>query len=121
MNSGAYQLLIRVHRNCTIEIGKLGVVGFRKGFYVYTGSAMKNLRQRVERHRRPKKKMHWHIDYLLADENVELLDVKLFPSDRREECDHNQELLEMPGSWIPKERFGSSDCRECPSHLIGIR
>ncbi len=121
MNSGSYQLLIRVHRNCEIEIGKLGQVSFRKGFYVYTGSAMKNLKQRVDRHRRPKKKLHWHIDYFLADENVELLDIRLFPSAVREECKYNQELIEMPGSWVPKKGLGSTDCSQCPSHLIGIR
>ncbi len=64
---GIYFLLIKLAISKEIVIGKLGSMQFRKGYYIYVGSAMGNggLRARVGRHLSGQKKMHWHIDYLL--------------------------------------------------------
>ncbi|HSF57479.1 MAG TPA: DUF123 domain-containing protein [Candidatus Binatia bacterium] len=51
-------------------MGKLGDAVFPAGTYVYTGSAMKGLAARVKRHCSRKKKIHWHIDYLLTLSDV---------------------------------------------------
>ena len=120
MNSGSYQLYILVKETTILNIGSLGKASFPKGYYVYTGSAMLGLRQRVGRHLRKEKKIRWHIDYLLADSKVEIADVKLFPSIKREECKKNLKMLKKPGAWIPVKGFGSSDCNQCPAHLIGF-
>jgi len=82
-----------------------------------TGSAMKNLHRRVERHRRKDKKIHWHIDYLLAQPSVQLIDVILHPSVLKEECKFNQILISN-GAEVPVFGFGSSDCKICPAHLV---
>ena len=37
----------------------------KKGIYIYTGSAKKNIDSRIKRHLSNSKKLHWHIDYLL--------------------------------------------------------
>ena len=123
LNSGAYQLYIKVSRKVKIKIGSLGEFIFEPGIYVYTGSAMKNLRQRVARHQRlssdkDKSKLRWHIDYLLSNKFVHLEEIKLFPSTQKEECEINQILLNQGKAIIPIEKFGSSDCRNCRSHLV---
>ena len=123
LNSGAYQLYIKVSRKVKIKIGSLGEFIFEPGIYVYTGSAMKNLRQRVARHQRlssdkDKSKLRWHIDYLLSNKFVHLEEIKLFPSTQKEECEINQILLNQGKAIIPIEKFGSSDCHNCRSHLV---
>ena len=62
---GSYLLLIELKDKETIQIGKLGKIDFMKGFYVYIGSAINGLEQRINRHLRKEKKLHWHIDFLL--------------------------------------------------------
>lgn len=119
MDSGCYQLQIKIKESIALEIGALGLCAFERGIYVYTGSAMKNLGKRVARHRRKNKKIRWHIDYLLVHPSVELADVKIYPSEIREECLYNQKLLHE-GAKVSAAKFGSSDCRACPSHLLKI-
>jgi len=120
INSGSYQLIIHIKKDRKIQIGALGEFNFLKGYYVYTGSAMTNLKQRVERHKRKIKKIKWHIDFLLADKYVKIIDIKLFPSIKKEECIHNLRILKNLGAYVPVKGFGSSDCRRCPAHLIGL-
>lgn len=110
----SYQLLIRVKETLHLQVGALGSHTFAEGWYLYTGSARRNLAARVQRHLRRHKKLRWHIDYLLAHPRVEVVDV--FTS-ARPECDWNQASpgeVAMPG-------FGASDCREgCGTHLRRI-
>jgi Uri superfamily endonuclease len=119
MNSGCYQIRIKVSKNISLNIGALGLCSFHKGYYIYTGSALKNLYQRVDRHKRINKKMHWHIDYLLAHPSVQLIDVITHPSEIREECFYNQQLINQ-GAEVPVKGFGSSDCKVCLSHLLKV-
>jgi sugar fermentation stimulation protein A len=66
---GSYLLILNLKRDRKIDVGKLGKVDFRKGFYIYVGSAMANLSKRMERHRRLRKRHHWHIDELRRSPN----------------------------------------------------
>ena len=75
---------------------------------------MAGLYARVARHMRPEKKLHWHIDHLLARARIE--GAVLFPSDKREECFLARTLHEIPGI-MAVARFGMTDCG-CPSHLF---
>lgn len=120
LDSGCYQLKINIKQNITLQIGALGVCNFSKGDYVYTGSAMKNLAKRIARHKRKKKKLRWHIDYLLNHPAVELVDVVSYPSKIKEECQYNQKLINEKAE-IPVKGFGSSDCKKCPAHLLKIK
>jgi Uri superfamily endonuclease len=109
-----YQLLVEVPDPVRVNVGKLGCFDFPAGYYVYTGSARKNFESRIKRHLSTKKKMHWHIDYLLAALGVRI--AKVF-SHFDAECEVNQRT---PGK-IVVEGFGSSDCRlGCRSHLKRI-
>ena len=111
--TGAYLLLVRVRAACTLAVGRLGQVSFPKGNYVYIGSGMGGLPQRVEHHFRTGKKVKWHIDRLLAV--AELTGAVLYPSKHREECRLARAVLAVPGARaVPG--FGSSDCR-CSGHL----
>jgi Uri superfamily endonuclease len=106
-----YQLLIRVDRPCRVRIGRLGTFAFPAGRYVYTGSARRALESRVARHLGATKRLHWHVDYLLAEPGVSIESVR---RSRTPECDANQAV----GGTAPAAGFGASDCRAgCGSHL----
>ncbi|RKY43499.1 MAG: GIY-YIG nuclease family protein, partial [Candidatus Omnitrophota bacterium] len=55
-----------------IKIGRLGQIEFKKGIYLYVGSAKKGLISRLRRHISKKKKLFWHIDYFLSQEKVSI-------------------------------------------------
>ncbi|MBM2816307.1 MAG: hypothetical protein HW421_3069 [Ignavibacteria bacterium] len=118
INSGAYQIYLELSRDCKIQIGVLGKFTFKKGKYVYTGSAMKNLLQRVARHKSKSKKIKWHIDYLLACRYAKINEIAVYPSLEKKECELNMELVNRSKVTVPVPNFGSSDCRSCPAHLV---
>lgn len=120
LNSGCYQLEIKIKQNITLRIGALGLCNFPKGDYIYTGSAMKNLSKRIARHQRKEKKLRWHIDYLLNHSEVQLVEVVSYPSEIKEECFYNRKLINEKAE-IPVKGFGSSDCKKCPAHLVRIK
>lgn len=106
-----YQLLIEVSMPVQIPVGKLGEFTFPAGRYVYTGSARRNIEARIARHLSADKKLRWHIDYLLADSQVQVIRVM---RSVRAECVVHQAT---PGD-ILIDGFGASDCRAgCRSHL----
>jgi Uri superfamily endonuclease len=114
---GTYVLIIENHADMELEIGRIGLIPFKKGFYAYVGSALAGLEQRIGRHRRDlgnNKKLHWHIDYLLANSAVELKEVVCAETEARKECEIAKNLNQQLES-IPK--FGCSDC-SCTSHLF---
>ena len=112
---GTYCLIISIEKSEKLQIGNLYQAHkFKKGYYVYIGSAMNSLIARVNRHLSDDKKMHWHIDYLLKSENSSIRDVLFNISDKKIECDLAKEIADN-GEPVPK--FGCSDCN-CNSHLI---
>jgi Uri superfamily endonuclease len=114
MNSGCYYLVIKNTKNININIGKLGKFLFPKGYYVYVGSAMRNLSQRIKRHKSMDKKLRWHIDYLLM--HTKIISVGLIKSSEDLECRLNQVISEHADICDIIKGFGSSDCK-CRSHL----
>ncbi len=111
----AYALLMELEASARIEIGKLGIYDFPRGYYVYVGSAKRNLDARIARHlRRGEGKVkRWHVDYLLEKAVIK----RIFLYDLGE-CQLNQEVFELPGATSIAPGFGSSDCRAgCGSHL----
>lgn len=112
---GTYLLLLKLTTDRNIDVGSLGSVVFKKGFYVYVGSAMVNLTARIERHRRMRKQHHWHID-VLRDE-AEFEGCLVIRSSTRLECDVAKAVSGIAAWSIP--HFGSSDC-SCETHLFGF-
>ena len=110
---GGYLLLLRLDKEKRVEIGRLGSPSFRKGHYIYVGSAMRNLSARIARHSKKRKKLRWHVDYLRQEADGTLaLPIR---SSERQECHIARALSSIlqPGPL----GFGSSDCN-CPTHLF---
>lgn len=74
---------------------------------------MSDLSARLARHQRKTKKLHWHIDYLIAKAD-RIIPIPIRSSERLE-CGIAEALSAIlepgPGG------FGSSDCR-CATHLL---
>ena len=47
---GIYCLIINVKKNTDLKIGSLGDIEFKKGSYIYVGSAQNGIENRVKRH-----------------------------------------------------------------------
>lgn len=109
---GSYIILIKINKDSNITIGKLGNISFEKGFYLYVGSALNGLEQRITRHLKDNKKLHWHIDYLLK--HAKIIDIFYKESIISEECEISEKINEYFQSI---KGFGCSDCR-CKSHLF---
>nr|WP_319377116.1 GIY-YIG nuclease family protein [uncultured Methanoregula sp.] len=116
MDKGIY-CLVFFCPGCTVRVGALGEIAFRKGWYIYVGSALgTGGLARLERHialshnkdKRPK----WHVDYLSTDSRFVLRLAVHAVTEERLECRLADALA---GAAIPG--FGSSDC-DCPSHLF---
>ena len=114
MSKGAYVLFLNLPETRTIHIGRFGTFNFSKGCYLYVGSAMNNLEKRIARHMADKKRLHWHIDYVLPFAEVQ--DVLTIEAENRIECTMNQALSKNQSLEVAVKGFGSSDCR-CASHL----
>ncbi|MCS7233550.1 MAG: DNA/RNA nuclease SfsA [Synergistetes bacterium] len=86
---------------------------FPRGFYIYTGSALKGLSSRIKRHIKKEGKNFWHIDYIKR--HMKTLKAITIKSPNKIECEIANELMTIADSYILN--FGSSDCN-CKSHLL---
>lgn len=111
---GTYCLIINNKTETTIKVGAIGLINFKKGFYIYIGSAMNSLVPRINRHLSDEKKIHWHVDYLLRNKNTFIKEILFNIGEKEIECKLAQSISKK-GKEIDK--FGSSDCN-CNSHLI---
>lgn len=114
---GSYLLLLKLAAFAGIQVGRLGVIGFQRGWYAYAGSAFGpgGLAGRVGHHLRPVQKPHWHIDYLRAHARPVEAWMAVGPPPR--EHDWARVLAQAPGEGDCIRGFGCSDCG-CPSHLL---
>lgn len=114
-DGGSYLVVLRLSQRKSVEIGALGKINFKRGYYIYVGSAKKNLLKRIERHKRQRKRLFWHIDYFRAV--AEISSVIPIRSKDDLECEIAKSLKEI-SDW-KVSNFGSSDCL-CTSHLFGM-
>lgn len=116
---GAYLLLLHLDRIDGLHLPPRVSGSVKPGWFVYAGSANGGggVRQRLSRHFRTDKKIHWHIDHLsvLADDSLALA----VPDGG--ECDLAARLVETGEFVSVIPGFGSSDCRHCDSHLLQPR
>ncbi|MBY6293927.1 DUF123 domain-containing protein [Nanohaloarchaea archaeon H01] len=117
MVKGSYTLLVEVKEDFEAKIPSIGQIKFRKGFYIYNGSAFgPGGFKRVERHRKLSKDegnytVHWHIDHLTSAEKSEIIKVfKASEKDLEDELTREIDLETVEG-------FGASDS-EIDSHLL---
>ena len=111
-NHGVYAILIENSKEKEMRIGSLGMVHFSKGYYVYIGSAQRNLEKRINRHYSPRKKLRWHIDYLLN--HAKIIDHFSLPLPKK--CEERV-AVEMQNIFPYIKDFGSSDTH-ASSHLF---
>jgi Uri superfamily endonuclease len=116
MDKGIYCLVFH-NTACTIEVGALGEIAFRKGWHIYVGSALgSGGLKRVDRHmalfEKKDKRPKWHVDFLLTNEEFPLRYAVVAETSLRLEC---LVASALGGESVP--RFGCSDCT-CDSHLF---
>ena len=106
----SYQLFINVTKEINLKVGKLGKFIFSWILCIHR-ICQKNIDKRIKRHLSKKKNLHWHIDYLLNNDAVQIIDTK---KSKMTECNLNKKTK----GTIIIDGFGSSDCNlSCKSHL----
>lgn len=113
---GTYALILSAAADDLLQIGWLGQLHVRAGFYVYVGSAFGpgGVRARLAHHCRRAARPHWHIDYLRVVAHPTA--VWYTYDTLRREHQWAAVLQQTRGASIPLQRFGASDCT-CASHL----
>jgi Uri superfamily endonuclease len=116
MDKGIYCLVFK-NPECTVRVGALGDVAFRKGWHIYVGSALgSGGLARLERHialsRDKDKRPKWHVDWLSINPNFSLHATVHAVTGEQLEC---RLAAAIGGENIPG--FGCSDC-DCSSHLF---
>ena len=111
---GTYILEISLSAPADLEVGALGMIHFDPGTYVYVGSAMGGLDQRISRHCSRDKTLRWHIDYLTVAAD-QVIGHESFP-DPIPECTLAR-MAEDIGMEPAVPGFGCSDCG-CRTHLF---
>ncbi len=116
MDKGIYCLVFK-NPACTVRVGALGEIAFRRGWHTYVGSALgSGGLARLERHialsQNKDKRPKWHVDYLSESQPFSLRYSLHALTEERLEC----RLAEALGrETVPA--FGCSDCG-CSSHLF---
>jgi Uri superfamily endonuclease len=122
---GAYVLIIDLLENLTINLKSLGTLPFEKGTWIYIGSAMgqgsTSLENRIARHFRKEKTIHWHIDHLLNSDSKIRYSI-WSESYETVECDIAKSIEQMENIFPGPKGFGASDCkRKCFTHLYNSK
>ena len=107
-------LILEAEEPAEVSVGALGRVSLPAGYYLYVGSALNGLWQRLRRHLRAAKRHHWHIDYLL--DVLTIAEVWYREGSERAECTWARALA-ASSHLEPFGRIGASDCA-CPTHLF---
>ena len=118
-NSGIYIIELFAKKEFQLGIIKFSGINLKKGYYYYVGSAQKNLKQRIERHLKKVKIIHWHIDHLTTSQNIAINNVFVlynFGKNIEEEIAHN--FPSLFGGEIILKGFGNSDTKGTITHLF---
>lgn len=110
---GTYVVKLKIKKSMEVIVGSLGKVKFEPGIYVYVGSAMNSISERIKRHARKSKKLHWHLDYLTIVPEVEIIGVYAFYDKRIEEG----VSFEFSQRYRSVKKFGASDMKQVNSNL----
>jgi Uri superfamily endonuclease len=113
---GTYILLLELAEGREIAFGRhRQAIHLADGGYCYVGSALGpgGLAARLKRHASVTKRIHWHIDYLLAHAN---LSGAIVAADvQRLECEWARWVARRADTCV--EGIGASDC-SCRGHLF---
>ncbi len=115
---GSYVLWFYLPGARSIEVGRLGRLSFRRGWYGYCGSAFGpgGLRARLGHHLRPSLRRHWHVDYFKSYGSLREI---WWSEGKNHEHELSRILSAVDDALIPVPGFGAADCR-CPSHFVRL-
>ena len=113
MNSGIYLAIFHLPRPQVITVGRLVRFTFQSGYYLYVGSAQRNLEARLARHARRHKTLRWQIDYLSV--KAKFVGALMIGGPKSLECKLAALLAKHYPRAVPG--FGASDCH-CGGHLF---
>jgi Uri superfamily endonuclease len=118
--AGTYALLLWSAAHRRIQVGRLGAIQLRRGWYVYVGSARGpgGVRARLAHHLRVARRPHWHVDYLRR--HAAIREIWTSYDARADEHRWARVLAAAEGAQAPCAGFGSSDC-SCGNHLFFFR
>jgi Uri superfamily endonuclease len=121
---GIYCLIISLEDSVCIRIGKIGRRPFKKGTYIYVGSATgigpTSLEGRIKRHLKKNKRCYWHIDYFLNTDKALIKYAIFSKADAIFECNMAESIEKYLEIEYPAKGFGSSDCG-CFAHIFRIK
>lgn len=102
-----------------IEVKKFKDLLIPKGFHYYIGSAQKNLLQRIERHFRKEKKIHWHIDHLTSNKNIAMQNAYvIYDAPKKLEEGIANNFQSFFNGEVLLKGFGNSDTKGSVTHLF---
>ena len=120
---GTYTLLLHCDRSMCIKFGKLGYAKLKRGYLLYTGSALGNgdvaLENRIKRHVSRAKRVRWHVDYVTTHAGCSVKSVTCLNSEKRLECLINCSLTRELTVEPVLSGLGSTDCN-CDAHLLSV-
>ena len=113
---GAYVLLLRLADPVAVTLPKRPQTSLGAGKYLYVGSANGpgGMAARLKRHMSKTKKLHWHVDQL----TTKAAEITALAVEGGNECMLGAALLNSGQYQTILPGFGSSDCRQCNSHLL---
>jgi Uri superfamily endonuclease len=116
---GTYIVVYELREQAILRIGRLGIVKFPPGTFLYVGSALGRggFWPRLRRHLSAPRRPRWHIDFFHPPAMA--VEVWVRESEERLECKWSSKVKELEGSFVPVRGFGSSDCG-CEAHLLGF-
>jgi len=118
-NSGIYILELHSAKPFYLTIKKFSDHKFPPGYYYYIGSAQKNLHQRIVRHFKTAKKVHWHVDHLTTNKNIIITNCYvIFNAEKYLESIIANEFSEKFEGKIIVDNFGNSDTKNTRTHLF---
>lgn len=115
---GAYVLALALTEPLAVAVAGGAAGSLAPGIYLYAGSARGpgGIRARVERHLRPAKRRHWHIDQVTSA----AAEMAALGWPGGDECVLMDTIRGLEGAHVPIAGFGSSDCPRCAAHLARL-
>ncbi len=114
---GIYVLILKMEKEESINVGKIGKFTFEKAYYAYVGSAMAGI-HRLKRHlrnlqKRNVKNKYWHIDFIIPYCKF----IGYFFSECSKVSIEENLAISLSKNLDYVKGFGASDSR-APSHLF---